>query len=110
MRRLGKGVVVKPRIGENANTIGAKVDVCHERSIRLWINHDARRFRYAINDSPMPISDYMGTVEITETDGGGTQVSWSAEFNVVAEARDDILEMLRGAFSDGISGIEKDLQ
>ncbi|MCZ6894409.1 MAG: SRPBCC family protein, partial [Gammaproteobacteria bacterium] len=28
------------------------------------IDHDAMRFRYAINESPMPISNYMGTVEM----------------------------------------------
>ncbi len=74
------------------------------------INHEARRFRYAINESPMPISDYMGTVEVSDADGGGTVVSWSAEFDVVEEARDEIVAMLNGAFGDGISGIEQDLK
>ena len=37
-------------------------------------------------------------------------VSWSAEFDVVNEARDEIVAMLSGAFGDGISGIEKDLK
>ncbi len=74
------------------------------------INHDAKRFRYAITDSPLPISNHMGTVEISDADDGGSVVSWTAEFDVVAEARDEIVSMLNGAFSDGISGLEKDLQ
>jgi uncharacterized protein YndB with AHSA1/START domain len=74
------------------------------------INHAEKRFRYAITDSPLPISNHMGTVEVSDADGGGSVVSWTAEFDVVAEARDEIVGMLNGAFSDGISGIEADLK
>ena len=74
------------------------------------INHDDKRFRYAITESPLPMSNHMGTVEVSDAEGGGSVVSWTAEFDVVAEARDEIVGMLNGAFSDGIAGLEKDLQ
>ena len=74
------------------------------------INHDERRFRYAITDSPLPISNYIGTVELSDANNGGTTISWTAEFDVVAEARDEMIQTFSGAFSDGIDGLEANLQ
>ena len=72
------------------------------------INHDTKRFRYSINESPMPISNYMGTVDMKES-GNGTELSWTAEFDVPAEARDEIVSMLTGALSAGVDGLAADL-
>ncbi len=73
------------------------------------IDDEARRFRYSIDDSPLPISGYLGTVEMHAV-GDDTELSWSAEFDVDPAARDAIVTMLEGALGDGIKGLAADLE
>lgn len=74
------------------------------------INHETRRFRYARTESPFPISNYMGTVDVRDADGGRSELSWAVEFEVAEDARDDMVGLLTQVISGGISSIEHDLQ
>lgn len=73
------------------------------------INDAARRFRYTRTESPFPVSHYLGTVEVRD-DNGKTALSWSLELDVNPEVRDDLVSLLTGALSEGIDGLEQDLQ
>jgi carbon monoxide dehydrogenase subunit G len=74
------------------------------------IDHQERRFRYVRTVSPFPVTKYVGTVEVRDADGGGSEVSWTVEIDVAAEARGELAGFLKDALSAGISGIEQDLR
>lgn len=95
--------------GPGAKRVCRLVDGSEVHEAITDIDHSARRFCYTIVASPMPISNYLGTVEVKDAGGAGAEISWTVEFDVATEARDEIVAMLQTAFSDGISGIERDL-
>jgi carbon monoxide dehydrogenase subunit G len=74
------------------------------------IDHQERRFRYVRTVSPFPVTKYVGTVEVRDADGGRSEVSWTVEIDVAAEARGELAGFLKDALSAGISGIEQDLR
>lgn len=74
------------------------------------IDHKERRFRYLRTDHPFPVSRYVGTVEVRDGESGQSEVTWTVEIDVAAEARDELVGFLSTALSDGIGGIEQDLQ
>jgi len=76
----------------------------------LLISPKAKVFKYAIRESPLPIRNYLGTVQVLDAAGGKTELTWSARFDVGDAQRDEMVSMLNGAFADGIQGLEKDLK
>lgn len=73
------------------------------------INDTARRFRYTRTESPFPVNRYLGTVEVRD-DNCKTTLSWTLELDISPEVRDELTSLLTGALSDGIDGLELDLQ
>jgi hypothetical protein len=86
---------------------GTEIKDCIEE-----INHQDRRFRYLRTHHPFPVSHYAGTVIVSDADNGQCAISWALELEITVQnhARDDLMEFLKQALSDGITGIEKDLQ
>ncbi len=74
------------------------------------IDDSARRFRYTIAESPLPVSNYHATVEIEKVASGKTSVSWTAQYEVDDGHRQEMKGMLSSAFTEGIKGLEKDLK
>lgn len=74
------------------------------------IDDAGRVFKYSITESPLPISNYLGTVTVRDTGGGKTEVTWSATFDAAEGQRDEMVAMLNGAFADGITGLESNLK
>jgi hypothetical protein len=73
------------------------------------IDDSARRFRYVRFHHPLPASAYRGAVVVRDAAGGTSEVAWSVEIDVEAEARDELVGFIGKALSDGIAGLEKDL-
>ena len=98
----GRGVGAT-RVCELANGV-----TLHERVEQ--IDDAAKVFKYSITESPLPIRNYLGTVQVRDAAGGKTEVTWSARFDVGDAQREEMVGMLNGAFADGIQGLEKDLK
>jgi hypothetical protein len=73
------------------------------------IDDSARRFRYQRFRHPFPVASYQGKVVVREITDSDCEVTWSVEIDVEAAAREDMIAFLRGALSDGISGLADDL-
>lgn len=84
---------------------GSEIRDCIEQ-----VDYKERRFRYLRTDHPFPVSRYVGTVEVRDGDSGQSEVTWTIEIDVAAEARDELVGFLTTALSDGIGGIEQDLR
>jgi hypothetical protein len=86
---------------------GSEIKDCIEE-----INHQDRRFRYLRTHHPFPVSHYAGTVIVSDAGNGQCKISWVLELEITVQdhARDDLMRFLNRALSDGIAGLEKDLQ
>ncbi len=60
--------------------------------------------------SPFPVTHYKGTVEVFKSYDGLGVVVWTIDFESQPEDAISVAELVRGAISDGIDGMEKDLQ
>lgn len=96
--------------GVGAIRIMTLADGAEMRDRVLEIDHVARRFRYERTHSPFPVSKYLGTVEVRDSAGSGSEVSWTVNLDVSAEAREQLVSRLKNSLSDGIRGLERDLQ
>jgi hypothetical protein len=60
--------------------------------------------------SPFPVTYYKGTVEVFKSYDGLGVVVWTIDFESAPENSASVAELVKGAISDGIDGMEKDLQ
>lgn len=60
--------------------------------------------------SPFPVTYYKGTVEVFKSYDGLGVVAWTIDFESAAEDSASVAELVKKAISDGIDGMEKDLQ
>ncbi|MDP2903320.1 MAG: SRPBCC family protein [Methylovulum sp.] len=60
--------------------------------------------------SPFPVTYYKGTVEVFKSYDGLGVVVWTIDFESQPEDAASVAELVRGAISEGIEGMEKDLQ
>lgn len=60
--------------------------------------------------SPFPVTYYKGTVEVFKSYDGLGIVVWTIDFESDPENSASVAELVKGAISDGIDGMENDLQ
>lgn len=61
---------------------------------------------YSIVESPMPIQNYTGTMQVDELEGGRSKFSWSSTFEAADGTEDDMKEALEGLYSLGVEGLK----
>lgn len=72
------------------------------------MNEDGMSFTYAIIESPLPIADYVSTVEVGEN-GDGATVTWSSNFNAAGASDDEALELMTGIYRAGLDELKAQL-
>ncbi len=77
----------------------------HERLEKL--DDQSRSLTYSIVESPLPIENYLSTIEVSDAGDGKSTVTWSSTFDAPADQEPAMLEMLSGAYASGIDGLEK---
>ena len=72
------------------------------------LDDDATRLQYSIIDGPLPVQDYLATVQL-HADGETCRVTWSSDFE--APAMDDAaaIELIEGVYRGGLEGIRSAL-
>lgn len=53
----------------------------------------------------MPVSRYRSTLAAEETDGGGTLVVWSSDFDVEGATEDEAVAMIGGFLRAGLEAV-----
>jgi hypothetical protein len=96
--------------GEGATRILTLADDAKIKDRIEVIDHQHRRFRYTRTESPFPVQSYLGTLDVHKVNDGAAEVSWTVEMDVQEDQRDVLVELLRNALTEGIQGLEQDLQ
>ncbi len=73
------------------------------------IDHQNMRLVYLRPISPFPVTYYKGTVEVFKSYDGLGIVVWTIDFESKPEDSASVAELVHGAISAGIEGMEKDL-
>lgn len=61
-------------------------------------------FSYAIiNDSPLPVKNYLSNVKLSDDGAGGTTVEWSSEFEAAGAPEADVIKLIEGVYQGGIA-------
>jgi hypothetical protein len=72
------------------------------------VKHDAvsRTYQYRIIESPLPITDYVSTLEVKGGYHGGSTVVWSSHFGVKAGAsNDEMKKTIAGVYRAGLDNL-----
>ena len=86
---------------------------------RLLAYDEAKHsFRYAITESPLPITDYTSTISVHAGSAGMTKVTWSGAFkrkntsDTPPEAESDagVTKLVKGVYRGGLDNLKKMLQ
>lgn len=70
------------------------------------VDQKLMRVRYSITEAALPLKGYVGTVTVTPAEGSGAEVAWYAEYTPEPQHAMELRDMLRGAITDGIQGLE----
>jgi hypothetical protein len=71
----------------------------------VYYEPDKRAFNYIIQDSPLPVKNYVGEVRVTDAGDGRAQLSWQGIYDsngVTEEKADEILGGFYASIADKI--------
>jgi len=69
-------------------------------------SHDdsALVFSYAIiNESPLPVKNYLSTVKVADAEAGSATINWSSTFEAAGAPEADVVKMIEGIYKGGIA-------
>ena len=67
-----------------------------------------RTFDYSIIAGPLPLSNYLARIQLSE-DGDGTRAEWSSSFEPKGISEPQAIAMVEGIYKGGIAGLKKAL-
>lgn len=71
------------------------------------LDSENRVLTYTIEESPMPISNYTGTMKVERLNDNQSEFTWSSEFDVPDESADEMKTALQGLYSLGVEGLQQ---
>jgi len=72
----------------------------------LEVDEAARRFRYAIEEHPLPAKDVIATIEVADLGDGKARITWGAEYSAEDAHADLVDQTLSGLYAQGIQALE----
>jgi len=70
------------------------------------VDEDSRIYSYTIADSPLPLTNYKSTIEVTGEDESCT-VEWSSDFAVSGTSEGEAMEAVRSIYQAGFDNLQK---
>ena len=64
-----------------------------------------RRYRYTIDESPMPIRNYTAELRVDDNQDGTSTVRWSGDFDVADQERDKTVAIIETFFKAGLTSL-----
>ncbi|MGC2203232.1 MAG: SRPBCC family protein [Stellaceae bacterium] len=75
-----------------------------ERLVKF--DDSARSYSYAILQAPFPVTDYLPTLRVVETDSGrGSRVEWSGRFLPDGVSDSEASRLFQGIYEDGLKAL-----
>lgn len=71
------------------------------------LDDGARTLKYSILSGPLPVDNYLSTVEVKELGPSECEVCWSSTFEPKGAPEKDAQEAIQGVYSMGFDGLKK---
>ena len=84
-------------------TLGDGAEI-HEKI--LEVDADGRSYTYTITESPLPLTAYRSTIQVSE-EGSGSVVEWSADFEPAGAPAADVVGLLKGVYQAGLAALRQ---
>ena len=69
-------------------------------------DHAARSYSYSILEAPFPVTDYVSTLRVGETDGGtGSRVEWSGRFTPKGVSNQEASQLFQEIYEGGLNAL-----
>lgn len=69
----------------------------------LAFSGEEHRYSYAFLSSPLPVKNYVATIELSPADGGKTRVKWTGTFDAAGAPDDKAKEAIQGIYDAGLT-------
>jgi hypothetical protein len=66
-----------------------------------------RLYRYSIEASPLPISNYVSEIRVKDSGDGSSTVEWSSDFNVNTSNEGDVVKTIQEVYRAGLDNLTK---
>jgi hypothetical protein len=73
------------------------------------LDDDEMRLQYSIIGGPLPLSDYLSTMQVREA-GAGSELDRSGTFEPAGVSEEQAVSMVDGIYTSGIKGYKKALE
>lgn len=70
-------------------------------------NDEKRVLKYSIVESPMPIKNYKGRMEVNRLSETTSEFTWSSTFDAEEGTEKEMKQALAGLYSVGVEGLKK---
>lgn len=70
------------------------------------LDNDAKRLVYSLVEGPLPVKNYVSTMQLSAVDAGRTRLEWSSTFEPDGIAEADAIGAIRGIYRGGIAGLQ----
>ena len=71
------------------------------------LDDDARRLSYSLVEGPMPLQNFLATIEVTETSPSSCRVDWSAAFDLPEGlSEEQIAPGIKGGYGGGLKALK----
>lgn len=66
----------------------------------------SRTISYSVVSGPLPVQDYLATMQVHDSGEGRSRVTWDARFEPAGMSEDDAANVIRGIFSGGLAALQ----
>jgi len=70
------------------------------------LDNDAKMLQYSLIRGPLPVENYLATMQLSAVEGGRTRLEWSSDFEPAGISEADAIEAIRGIYKGGIAGLQ----
>ena len=70
------------------------------------LDNDTKTVQYSLLQGPLPVENYLSTMQLSAIDSGRTRLEWSSEFDPAGMSEADAIKAIRGIYRGGIAGLQ----
>ena len=71
------------------------------------LDHDAKRLQYSMVEGPLPVENYLATMQLSAVGDGRSKLDWSSTFDAGGElSEDDAAGIVSGIYKGGIAALQ----
>lgn len=70
------------------------------------LDNDSKTLQYSLIQGPLPVENYLSTMQLSPVGDSRTRIEWSSEFDAAGISDADAIEAIRGIYKGGIAGLQ----